>query len=192
VAYLSPLLALRIDSEGRLLRSVNGGRDWTIVTGSALPARLEAREALHAIDAQLAFIGQQGHLLRSADGGLSWQRIDLPLLADETGVVVPGRIHTLDSRRLLATAERDLLLTTTDGGLSWSAQRTGTGLRLGRCSRWTSAALAGRQPKAILATTTAGAERLQSLQGRTAVSTPGRAHSRRAVSWTSPSRGSTR
>lgn len=156
VAFASPAVALRIGAEGRLWRSVNGGRDWSELTGPGLPAPIDPLGGIHFADASVGFIGQLGQVLRTQDGGASWQRVDLPQEADAQGSI-PQRFHFLDPQRAFAVVGTDLLLATTDGGHRWAAQRTGTGVAVGALFAVdTQRIWLGGSRGAILATATGG------------------------------------
>ncbi len=161
LAFASANVAVRVDRAGRLLRSVNGGRDWVAVTGAGLPAALEQPSAIHFVDNSMGFVSQSGYLLRTHDGGAAWQRIDLPTSQEPNaglsrGLVVTRMLFT-DANTGFALTGADLLLSTHDGGLSWSAQRLGSNLGLAALFALDGQRIwMGGSRSAILATATGG------------------------------------
>ncbi len=102
---------------GRLRRTTNGGRTWTLLVNPAIPPG----DACFPTPT-LGFIGGGGALFRTADGGATWQ---------DYSAATPGLSITvltfLDAQRGWAGGARlmpgdggPLLFKTLDGGLTWT------------------------------------------------------------------------
>ena len=127
-----------IDGELRILRTVDGGENWSRLAGERLPPALDgeggfaASGTCLAIGAQnVAWIGtgnaERARVLRSADRGWSWMASDAPVVGGEAagitsvtfrderfGLVVGGHLGQPEEH----TANVAL---TTDGGVTWTA-----------------------------------------------------------------------
>lgn len=101
-------------TEAALHASVDGGRTWR-----ALPARPSGLMAWPMRDTLLLVDGR-GDVLRSGDGARSWTRI---------GRVqgVPSAFTATDERRLFLAVHDGPLLSSVDGGSTWTTRLTLTG-----------------------------------------------------------------
>jgi photosystem II stability/assembly factor-like uncharacterized protein len=126
-----------IDGQFCILTTENGGREWTRVPASALPAALPNEGAFAASGTNVAVFGDshawfgtgaaaKARVLRTADRGRTWRIAETPLVAGETsgiysvafrspqrGIVVGGNYRT--------EAEAvDNIAATSDGGVTWT------------------------------------------------------------------------
>jgi photosystem II stability/assembly factor-like uncharacterized protein len=82
----------------------------------ALPARLAAESLLLDVssrDGVMVAVGERGHVLRSIDAGATWTQADVPTRALLTGV------HMHDRMRGWAVGHDEVVIRTTDGGVTW-------------------------------------------------------------------------
>ena len=82
----------------------------------ALPARLATTSLLldvSARDGLMVAVGERGHVLRSPDAGATWTQADVPTRALLTGV------HLHDAMRGWAVGHDEVVIRTTDGGVTW-------------------------------------------------------------------------
>jgi photosystem II stability/assembly factor-like uncharacterized protein len=110
--------ALAAGSGGTVLRSVDGGANWTAIasgTQTWLSGLAIAR------DGKTALVGGLGGvLLRSVDGGASWTAITSGTPAWLKGVALAA-----DGRMGLAVGPAGAVVRSTDGGASWTAVTSG-------------------------------------------------------------------
>jgi photosystem II stability/assembly factor-like uncharacterized protein len=109
---------------GKILETVDGGRNWEI-----RPSGVDT--ALYAVrftDPQHGWIaGQEGVILHTADGGKSWQPQESNAFIEErdggkTPLYLFG-LHALDNDRAWAVGDRSILTSTVDGGKTWRARK---------------------------------------------------------------------
>jgi photosystem II stability/assembly factor-like uncharacterized protein len=95
---------------GRVLRSNDGGKNW------GLAATFESQILdLAVLDAQRIFVSGEGGLIaRTADGGNSWQRLRTRTRANINSIAFDG------NSKGIAGADFGTMLTSDDGGVSWS------------------------------------------------------------------------
>jgi photosystem II stability/assembly factor-like uncharacterized protein len=86
--------------------------------GDAVIARLAVRSLLLGVTVVpgngLVAVGERGHVLASSDGGVTWQQRPAPTHANLTAVRFADSIHGW------AVGHDEVILRTTDGGLSWT------------------------------------------------------------------------
>lgn len=126
--FATPSLGFRLTASGVLLRSTDGGRQWSTPPQSGLPqfptwagAKLLFIDANHGWiqEYQAAFQGNN-RLWRTLDGGLTWQ------VATQFNFLYPNTMPRLvDANHGWFTGPADTLLATMDGGQSWNLQATG-------------------------------------------------------------------
>jgi photosystem II stability/assembly factor-like uncharacterized protein len=115
---------------GIVYRSPNGGR-----TFEAQPSGVERNLVSVAFGDQKTGIavGDAGTIVRTADGGSTWQKIavptDIPLPEEVADVVERSDLLFYDVSfpapdRAWIVGEFGVILTSTDGGLTWSAQKS--------------------------------------------------------------------
>ena len=135
-----------IDGHLCIMTTENGGRVWTHVPASALPAALENEGAFAASGTNIAVFGKtharigtgaaaKARVLRTTDRGLTWQVAETPLVAGPSagifsiafrdakhGVIVGGD-YKKESEAI------DNLAVTSDGGATWTLVKGLTGFR---------------------------------------------------------------
>ena len=95
---------------GLILRTINGGESWDLVT---VPEVQWSLSGVYFRDAQNGWaVGMLGELLRSRDGGATWEVLESPVKAWLTAVAFDQYGHGW------ITTENDLLVSD-DGGDTW-------------------------------------------------------------------------
>ncbi|HEX6731698.1 MAG TPA: hypothetical protein VF074_16855 [Pyrinomonadaceae bacterium] len=135
-----------IEKQFCILITTNGGRDWTRVPTTSLPAALPNEGAFAASGSNIAMFGTthawigtgaaaKARVLRTTDGGRSWTISETPLKSNQsTGIfsvafrdkkhgVIVGGDYTKESEAL------DNIAITTDGGMSWTLKKGLSGYR---------------------------------------------------------------
>jgi Photosynthesis system II assembly factor YCF48 len=117
-AALVPLPRWTLSPEGRLQRSLDGGKTWkTIPLSSKTVLR-----AVSATDQEVWVGGDAGALYHSTDSGQHWTQIT-PTVNGEPLTSDILRIESTDAHQAkLATSDRETW-TTTDGGESWISNK---------------------------------------------------------------------
>ncbi|MGB0621026.1 MAG: WD40/YVTN/BNR-like repeat-containing protein [Myxococcota bacterium] len=100
--------------DGRILRSADGGGDWS---RSRTPAGSSLAD-LEMVDHERGWAVGAGTLLRTIDGGASWERQRLPGPAADWPLV---GVSALDGKRAVVIAGDGRFLVTVDGGGIWQA-----------------------------------------------------------------------
>jgi photosystem II stability/assembly factor-like uncharacterized protein len=135
-----------IDGQFCIMTTENGGRVWTRVPASALPAALENEGAFAASGTNIAVFGKthawigtgaaaKARVLHTTDRGRTWQIAETPLVAGPSagifsvafrdakhGVIVGGD-YKKESEAI------DNLAVTSDGGATWTLVKGLTGFR---------------------------------------------------------------
>jgi photosystem II stability/assembly factor-like uncharacterized protein len=116
---------------GIMLRSPDKGASWE---------KLETKTDRNLLSVDFAdanhglAVGDYGTILRTADGGSTWTRValpeTLPLPEDIAEIIEPGdvllyEVQFLTPERAWIVGEFGVILTTSDGGQTWSAQQSG-------------------------------------------------------------------
>jgi len=99
----------RIGTEGRIQRSLDGGRTWE-PQASGVQTDLTNGQAASATVCWL--VGKKGTVLRTTDG-LHWQKIPFPLEADLS------KVAASDARHAVVTTAEGQAYGTENGGQSW-------------------------------------------------------------------------
>ena len=164
VALVTADLAFKMNNSGALLRSTNGGRDWSPVAEGVVTFQNE-NPVLYFVDALHGWLALSGRILRTDDGGAHWQATALPMHL--RGVSTPSNLpasswgpralHFADAQHGYAVGDDQMVLRTDDGGRSWTPQPSASGIpfhavfMLDAQRAWI-----GGGRGAILATTTGG------------------------------------
>lgn len=115
---------------GIIYRSNDGGRTWQ-AQKSETDKNLVSL-AFNSKDVGIA-VGDAGTIVRTQDGGASWQKISvpeqIPLPEEIAETVAPGDILLYDvsfpaADRAWIVGEFGVILTSSDGGMTWSAQKS--------------------------------------------------------------------
>lgn len=114
VAAPTPDRVLVASRDGRILRSVDGGRSWSRARTPATSVLAD----LIMVDAERGWAVGPGTILTSEDSGAHWERQRLPGPAEDWPLVA---VAAVDGDRAVALAEDGRWLTTTDGGGLWRA-----------------------------------------------------------------------
>lgn len=104
-----------VGAYGVVLRTVDGGQNWTYVPGLDNPDRLHFNSVLGLADGSLLIAGEGGRLYRSHDNGLHWQNAQV--LTDASLY----KLLSLSDGRVLAMGFGGTLLVSDDQGNSWQA-----------------------------------------------------------------------
>jgi len=107
-----------LGAEGKLNRSRDGGKNWqAVVTDVTTDLR---RMVAHLPTGNLLVFGGDGVILLSQDQGEHWQRVS----AGVSGEIRDGQVDT--EGRIFLVGEGGALVSSRDGGLSWTAESTHT------------------------------------------------------------------
>jgi photosystem II stability/assembly factor-like uncharacterized protein len=98
---------------GMVMKSTNGGMNWTIlpyVTNNTL-------NSVRTLDGNIIFaVGEVGTIIKSADGGNSWTVLS-------SGVTTTLRyVYMIDNNNVWVTGESNTVLKTANGGTSWDSK----------------------------------------------------------------------
>lgn len=116
IHFLDDLVGLAGTSTGNILRTSDGGLNWT---GSPSGTTGIIRSINH-VSASLVFAGTATGLIRSTDGGLTWTTLTVPLLVNIYD------FHFLTPLLGVCVGNAGHILRTTDGGDSWTLIPSGT------------------------------------------------------------------
>src|SRR5262245_20924303 len=109
---------------GKILETTDGGSTWAV-----RPSGTEnALYAVEMVDDQHGWIvGQEGLVLHTADGGKSWQPQESnATFKDSDGTQKRAYLFGLDAldvNTAFAVGDRSMLVSTTDGGRTWTARK---------------------------------------------------------------------
>ncbi len=140
-----------ITSSGNLLKSVDGGENWTDLTDRLRGTGLEeniiptldlnpfsafsalGRQALEALildpnDPETLYAGSKEGLTRSRDGAFTWKKLDL-LIPPEALPISAVAVHP-KNRNLIFAGASNQLHRSEDGGVNWSIDILPTKLRI--------------------------------------------------------------
>lgn len=115
--------AIVVGYGGKILATEDGGRNFTVVPSGVEQALYSIY--LHGDHGWIA--GQDGLILHSADGGKTWapQQSNAEFV-DMDGTKKPAylfAISGIDAQRLWAVGDRSTVVSTTDGGATWTYQK---------------------------------------------------------------------
>jgi photosystem II stability/assembly factor-like uncharacterized protein len=116
VHFVNPDLGWAVGDLGALIKTTNGGDDWTISETQTTTLLLR----VHSYDGQIVIAtGYDGLILRSTDGGETFQQIASGTTNDLWGV------QMLNDTLGFVCGLNQTLLQTTDSGLNWQSVSTG-------------------------------------------------------------------
>jgi photosystem II stability/assembly factor-like uncharacterized protein len=130
VACLTDGTIMISGQKGLMLRSRDQGKSWETVDTGVKRDLLSVHFATPQVGVA---VGDFGTMVRTDDGGTTWKKIPLPtdlvLPEDVADIVEPGDILLYDvdfvsPERGWAVGEFGTILTTADGGQTWSAQKS--------------------------------------------------------------------
>jgi photosystem II stability/assembly factor-like uncharacterized protein len=98
-----------VGDRGAVFSTSDGGLNWKIHTTPAIYRNL----AVQFIDKLTGWIAGFGFIIKTTDGGKSW------ITSIETTIFIIGNFRMLNSQIGFATFDRNYILFTSDGGLSW-------------------------------------------------------------------------
>ncbi len=120
---------LIVGPDGNAMRSKDGGDNWEkLATGS----KRNLLSVTFASPQVGIAVGDAGTILRTEDGGTTWKKIDvpaeIPLPEEVAETIVPGDIllysvHFGSPQRGWIVGEFGVIFTTSDAGLTWTAQK---------------------------------------------------------------------
>jgi photosystem II stability/assembly factor-like uncharacterized protein len=115
---------------GIIYRSSDGGRSWQQANSGTDRNLLSVAFASKEVGIA---VGDAGTILRTQDGGATWQKIPMPqhvpLPEEAAETIEPGDILLYDvafptPERAWIVGEFGVILTSTDGGLTWTAEKS--------------------------------------------------------------------
>jgi photosystem II stability/assembly factor-like uncharacterized protein len=125
VSAVSPLVGWAAGAGGVVLRTTDGGNNWTSVGGGSIGAN--AINAIKAVSASTAFVTTApstslSHIFRTTNGGTSW---DTVYTQDAAGLnPFINAIHMFDANNGIAQGDpvggKWTIVRTTNGGTSWT------------------------------------------------------------------------
>jgi photosystem II stability/assembly factor-like uncharacterized protein len=105
---------------GRILETVDGGRNWTTVHTEPPGFNSYLRGIDFASPTHGAVVGMDGVILTTSDGGSTWQH-------QTSGTTFHlNDVRYLEPAVLLAVGDDGVVLSSIDGGVSWQAQASST------------------------------------------------------------------
>ena len=116
---------------GLALRSRDKGATWSAMTSGTKRNLLSVKFANDQVGVA---VGDFGTIMRTADGGDTWSQVSipdpLPLPEDIAEIINPGDILLYDiafanPQRAWIVGEFGIVLTSADGGATWTAQQSG-------------------------------------------------------------------
>ena len=109
---------------GGVLRTTDGGENWTDVSRIGAPGSKVSGHAIHFIDRNAGWlVGQFGSLMRTSDGGESWEAVPTPLGPSERPYLFD--LCFPDPKHGWVVGDEGTILHTADGGFRWVRQETG-------------------------------------------------------------------
>jgi photosystem II stability/assembly factor-like uncharacterized protein len=114
--------AIVVGYGGKILQTSNGGSSWD-VRDSGTDVALYSVKMVD--DKQGWIVGQEGLVLHTADGGKTWQRQESnPTFKEGDGVSKRAylfAVDAIDANTAWAVGDRSMLVSTTDGGKTWTS-----------------------------------------------------------------------
>jgi photosystem II stability/assembly factor-like uncharacterized protein len=149
VDAISATSVVAVGADGTILRTGDGGVNWTLTKCAAGAATLYD---VHFPTTAVGYaVGAQGTILKSADGGLSWSP-----LASGVGSTLYG-VSFLNKDTGMVVGAGGLIRRTLNGGASWATMTTGTSADLYDASfKSTTLAIVVGDSNKILKSTTLG------------------------------------
>lgn len=115
VAYSDTSLWVAVGSSGTIIRSVDGGVNWALISS---PVNDQLRGVSFLGHLGLA-VGISGRVLRTTDGGLNWTEEIRPTTRNLYSV-------SISSYMAVITGEEGTILVSVDSGLTWTPHTAGT------------------------------------------------------------------
>jgi photosystem II stability/assembly factor-like uncharacterized protein len=115
VSFINTDVWIVVGDAGTILRSSNGGINWTIITSPVADA---LRGVSMSGSLGLA-VGISGRVIRSTDSGLSWTEVTRPTTKDLYSV-------SISNPTIVATGHEGTILVSTNNGLTWNPHTAGT------------------------------------------------------------------
>ncbi|MFZ3282838.1 WD40/YVTN/BNR-like repeat-containing protein [Pseudomonas sp.] len=106
-----------VGAYGLLLKTVDGGATWEVVSGLDNPDRLHLNSVLGLADGSLLVAGEAGRLYRSGDGGTHWDAARQPTDASIYSLA------ELKNGDVMAAGFGGTLLVSHDHGATWTARQ---------------------------------------------------------------------
>jgi photosystem II stability/assembly factor-like uncharacterized protein len=127
VASPSKDRAIVVGYGGKIIETSDGGRNWTVV-----PSGVEqALYSVYLAGDQGWIVGQDGLILHSPDGGKSWKpQQSNAEFVEPDGSKKPAYLFAItgtDAQHLWAVGDRSTLVSTRDGGATWTYQKVKAG-----------------------------------------------------------------
>ena len=121
VSAVDALNAWACGYSGRVLRTTNGGQNWTSVNGAPIPGTLNLHN-IFAIDANTALVagsGSSSFLFRTTDGGANWTQV----FTESGGFINAVQMGNSSAGFMVGdpVGGRWSLWGTIDGGLTWDS-----------------------------------------------------------------------
>lgn len=123
VAAPSKDRAVVVGYGGKILETADGGRNWTVVPSGVD----QALYGIYVAGEQAWIAGQDGLILHSADGAKTWRPQESNAeFTDMDGTKKRAYLFAitgLDERHLWAVGDRSTLVSSADGGVTWTYQK---------------------------------------------------------------------
>jgi len=124
VTSLSKDRALVVGYGGKVIETTTGGRTWQLLDSGVDDALF----SIYFADEQQGWIvGQDGLVLHTTDGGKTWSTQESnAVFTDADGSEKRAYLFAitgLDAKHLWAVGDRSMLVRSTDGGVTWTAQQ---------------------------------------------------------------------
>jgi photosystem II stability/assembly factor-like uncharacterized protein len=115
IAYSSPDIWVAVGDAGTILRSSDGGINWSVISSPVTDALQGV-----ALRGNLGLaVGISGRIVRSTDSGLNWIEIQRPTTRNLYSV-------SISSSMIVATGHEGTILVSPDNGLTWTSHTAGT------------------------------------------------------------------
>ncbi len=115
VDFISRVAGLAVGDSGEILRSSDGGINWSDVSGSVTSSDLKAVDFM---DERVAVaVGLGGTIVRTSDGGATWSLVSSPVTSDLRGVSGWNGFF-------VASGDGGTVLTSADGGSTFTQNLT--------------------------------------------------------------------
>jgi photosystem II stability/assembly factor-like uncharacterized protein len=114
VAFATPEVGVAVDTLGYVLRTSDGGENWTWMER---PAMVNSLSAVTFTSAERGFAVGDWQMLRTEDGGLTWSDVTEKIAGG--GVQLLADIHFATPLVGFAAGRGEHIMRTSDGGASW-------------------------------------------------------------------------
>ena len=122
IVFLNDTTGLAVGDSALVARTIDGGRNWTVVPRSSLPvdSTINLWRVVRVDDSSAVACGIQGTIIRTADAGLTWSRRSsgTPFSLSAAWMADPYRGWMVGNH--------GVILVTEDGGLTWTHQTSGS------------------------------------------------------------------